>query len=676
MIAPRALLLCWLVPTFAAAEEPALVEILVTGERQVRSLLDTDSSLRVATGEELEQQSGAWRIEQVLAMTPGIQLGSGGEGPAIRGQDSTGVLRDLPGFLGGARPRATVQVDGRAISFNEFIFGVTPLWDVSQVEVYRSPQTTTQGRNSIAGAIFIDTRDPEYHWGGSARLLGGSYGTRQGSFTLTGPLVKDQIALRLAGDFRGSRTSSKLGDFMADADPNRDEYALLRAKLLVEPEALPGLRLLTTYVHSESERPQIEGVVAPFPERNDPQPGYGVFSITVDSLTSVARYPLTESLESTTSVSWGSVHVVRHSRPGLGEAETDSRDLALESMLHWRAAPSLRLLGGLHLLRSVQEQDINLAAVLGTGTFGDRQYSLGVFGDAQWQFAPRLSLTAGLRHQRDSQRRLGSIAGSQVLLPIDYDGGFEAWLPKLSLSYELGRTARIGLMVQRAFNPGGTSLNLDTGEQTDFGAEKLWNYELILRAGFAEGRGSLSANVFHVDFDDAQRAQPRVFNVPGGGVAFWSEIVNVPAARSTGVEAEIAWQLEPRLHLRAGAGLLDTRIVRTTDPLDPLLRKEFARAPHFTGTLALAWQPAAHWRLSAQARRNAGYFSNDANASDLRIDPSTVVDLSAAYDRLSWSVSAYARNLFDKFYMTTLFTPVRGTAGDPREFGLGAAVRF
>src|SRR4029078_8691088 len=86
------------------------------------------------------------------------------EGPTIRGQDTTGPTRDLPAFLGGTRPRTTLIVDGRAVRFHEVVLCTSPLWDVERIEVFRTPQTTTQGRNSIAGAIFVTTNHPTHDW--------------------------------------------------------------------------------------------------------------------------------------------------------------------------------------------------------------------------------------------------------------------------------------------------------------------------------------------------------------------------------------------------------------------------------------------------------------------------------------------------------------------------------
>jgi len=675
----RALLIyCFSLSAMAAedASDSMLEEVVVTGERLARPMSETASSVAVTSGEVVETLSGADRIEQVLALTPNVQYGSGGLGPTIRGQDSTGVLRDLPAFLGGTRPRATMQVDGRAVSFNEFVFGLSSVWDVERVEVFRSPQTTTQGRNSIGGAIFIETRDPVYKWEGRVRALAGNYDTLQGSGVISGPLVADQLAFRVAGDLRRSRPSSDIANNMIGMESDKDDYGVIRAKLLATPKALPDSRLLLTYSHVDSTMPQIEGVVAPFPARQDPTPGYGIFSTDVDSLTGVLDYDFTDVLQATTTLSFGDSSITRYALPGLGQTQTHSNDFSVESVLHWDPAQPVQLLGGVHYLQSTLDQFINLTAVLGVGDFDDHQETLGLFGEAEIRPTERLALTAGLRYQRDSQDRHGLLTAPGPDFPVDFDQTFDAWLPKVSASYAITEGFNVGALIQRAYNPGGTTINFDTGAQEDFEAETLWNYEIFTRATFAAGRATLAANLFYNDISDAQRAQLRAYRIPGGATAFWSEIQNVSAAESYGLEAQVAWLVGSNLSLRAGLGLLETRIVETTSPTDPILDKEFQRSPPVTASAAVDWRPSTQWLLSAQVRHNGAYFSNDANTPDLRIDPVTILDARASYNLARWSLFGYVRNVFDTFYMTELSSTTRGTAGDPREFGMGIEARF
>ncbi|MCP3731516.1 TonB-dependent receptor [Sphingomonas sp. MG17] len=659
---------CW-AQTSAAKDGKS--EIVVTGERADRTVLETTSSVSVFGADQIIQLAAADRIEQLLASIPNIQVGSGGDGPTIRGQDSTGVLRDLPAFLGGNRPRVTLQVDGRAVGYNEFAFGAAPLWDIEQVEVFRNPQTTTQGRNSIAGAIFVTSKDPSYGWEVGTRLIVGNYATRQASAAVSGPIVEEQLAFRLAGDVRSNRVSSQLGGSMVGADPNRDDYALVRAKLLAEPAAFSGVRIEVIYSHSRSQAPQIVSVREPFRQRRDPLASFGVFRISVDSLTASLDYRFSERLSSTTTVSFGGATIRRFAPAGLGQARLRGHDRSIESILRWQHSDALKLLGGVSVVRADLAQSIDLSAVvLGEGDFKDSQSSAGVFGEIVFDPMPRLTVSLGLRYQSDSQSREGSLGRFQT----DYDERFSAWLPKMSLAYEIGKSAIAGVMVQRAYNPGGTTINLDTGGPENFDAETLWNYEGFLRAPFKHG--ALTANFFYTNMRSAQRAQQRTFRAPGGPAAFWALIDNVPAAESYGAEAELFWRATSRLSLRAGVGVLGTRILRTLDPADPILSKHFQRSPALTGFAALDWRPVNALRLSLQSRSNSGYFSDDANTAARRIRSATITDARMGYTSGPFTISGYARNLFDTFYLTFLNSGVVGVAGDPREVGLSLEARF
>ncbi len=659
----------------SAAPLPQPVDdIVITGERGRRTVRDTASSVTVFTAEDIAAEPGADRLDQLLEQTPNVTLGTTSLGPTIRGQNTTGVLQDLPAFLGGTRPRVTLQVDGRGVSYNEFVTGTAPLWDVAQVEIFRSPQTTTQGRNSIAGAIFIETEDPSYTPVAAARGIVGDIAMHQVSAMVSAPVIDNQFAFRLAGDLRHGRPASELTDRMEGADPNNDDYGLLRFKLLAEPSAVPGLRVETSVVHSRAKMPQVEGVRAPFEERRDPTPGYGVFETTVTSATMRAEAELASRLSGRATIAIGDSRAQRFPPPGLGEAVNETADWSAEGVLVWRPNAALELLGGAHHLRSNLEQSIDLTAVIGLGEFRDRQQSTAIFGEAVFRPLTRLRVTAGARYQSDSQRRTGEIGNPQFRLPLDYDETFDAFLPKVSAAYDFSNALTAGLVVQRAYNPGGTTLNFDTGDHETFAPEYAWSYELFARASL--GRARLSANLFQTDFRDAQRAQTRAYSVPGGSTAFWAEIENVPRSRSRGAEASLDWRLSHRLRVGAGVGLLRTRITRTIDPNSPISGKEFQRAPHFTASGSVSWQPADQLTISASVRHHSDYFSSDNNSEALLIEGNTIANARAAWTFGRTTLFGYARNLFDTFYMTHLSSLNAGTAVDPRELGVGLETRF
>lgn len=657
-----------------AAVEPG--EIIVVGERVRRTLHETASSVSVTDESEIEAMSGADRVEQLLALIPNVQLGSGSEGPTIRGQDTTGPLQALPAFLGGNRPRTTLIVDGRPVTYNEFVFGSAPLWDVDHVEVFRSPQSTTQGQNSIAGAILLFTNEPAFEPQYRARLIGGDFHTRQVSALASGPIARDQVALRVAGDFRYNRTSSTIVDRIEGADPNHDVYGVARAKLLVKPAALPDSQLLLTYSHSESQAPQVIGLTMPFKRRRDEQGGYGVFRINVDSLTADLRHKATDELSASLVLTTGDGLVRRLAIPGAGQSRIDGRDWAAETVVRWVSGGPLEVTGGASHRHVALGQVIDLSILSGIGRFRDRQNSTGIFGEAGLKLAPKTTLTAGLRYQRDNQKRTGALATQSGSIDLNYDRSFGAWLPKVSLAYDFTPDLRAGVLVQRAYNPGGTTLRFDTGAPDDFEAETLWDYELFARAALAGGRLRASANLFYYDMRDAQRSEDILVLAPNGFPVGFANLFNVSRARSWGLEADLDWRPSRHFSARLGLGMLGTKITKAGDDNASLDGMQFERAPHLTGSASLDWRPVERLRISAQARHHSGYFSDSQNRPERRIGNATIMDSRVSYELRALSLFGYVRNLFDEFAMVDRFGPVAGTAEDPREIGIGIETRF
>jgi outer membrane receptor protein involved in Fe transport len=567
-------------------------------------------------------------------------------------------------------------VDGRPVGFSEFVFGAAPLWDVKRVELFRSPQTTTQGRNSIAGAVFIETNEPSFRWETRGRLIAGSEDLVQRSAVVSGPLVADQLAFRVAADFSDGRASSQIADFIPDGDPNEESHALLRIKLRAEPHWLPDARLELTYSHAESQAPQIEGVRPPFEERRDPSPGYGAFRTTVDSATAVLKWRPTPNAQATTTVTHGASQIERLARPGAGRARTHTRDVSAESVIQWRPAQTVRLVGGFHLLDVNLRQELDVAGSIGTGTFTDDQGSLGIFGEVEVRAVPQLELSAGLRYQHDQQARIGSIGNERRRFGIDFDEAFEAWLPKVTLTYIPSEDLRIGALVQRAYNPGGATIRLDNGATDTFGAETLWAYELFGRASLMGGRLTARANLFYNDIKNAQRPQVRTIFFPDGTGVLTTDIDNAPAAETYGAEIDIGWRPSRRLSVQAGIGLLRTETLETVDPADPILGREFQRSPHLSATFLIDWRPIDALRFSLQARHNQGYFSDDVNSQERRVRGATVLNGRAAWTTGPLTLFAYLRNLTDEFRLTYLFSPSLGTAVDPRQIGVGIDARF
>ena len=648
--------------------------IVITGERTKRSLKETSSSVSVATSRDI-QAASADRVSDLLQLVPNVQLGGGSEGPSIRGQDTTGALQALPAFLGGNRPRTTVIVDGRRTTYNEFVFSTVPTWDLDRIEVFRSPQATTQGQNSIAGAIFVYTEDPSFEPEAALRASIGNFGMRQVSAMVTAPL-SSEVAVRAAGDFRYARTTSHITDRIEGGDPNHDVYGVARVKLLVQPRALPDTRLLVTYTHNQSQKPQLLGLTPPFRERRDTSGQYGTFRINVDAITANLSQQLAQDLSANITVTGGDSVSRRLAPAHFGEALNKGRDWSAEGVVNWAPSDSRRAVAGISRTHVRLKQAIDLSLLDGAiGKFSDRQDSIGLFGEASMALVPRLTLTTGLRYQEDRQERDGALATNFGTIPLTYDRTFRAWLPKVLLAYDFKPDVRAGLMVQRAYNPGGTTLRFDNARPDEFEAERLWDYELFVRARLAQGI-TAAANVFYYDMRNAQRLKAISIRTPLGRRVGFADLFNAPKARGYGAEAELSWRIGPPLSVRASAGLLCTRLIDAGPDYPEFSGNEFARSPHFSGALAVDWNAAPRLRLSGQLRYRSAYYGDEVNSDLVRVPGAALVNVRGEYVVGRATVFAYARNLFDKFVLIDRVGDDSATAEAPREVGIGVETRF
>lgn len=201
------------------------------------------------------------------------------------------------------------------------------------------------------------------------------------------------------------------------------------------------------------------------------------------------------------------------------------------------------------------------------GDFKDEQTSVGVFGEAEWSI-DLLSLTLGGRFQQDRQDRRGALMTRLGPVSLDYHGSFDAFLPKASLSYQVTPALRLGVMVLKAYNPGGTTIDLARGAAQQFGQEHLWDFEAFARLYDRGRRLRWSANLFHQSLVNTQRAIARRIVTPAGTINF-AEIVNQPRAYSKGLETGVAWQVDDHLSVSAGLGLLRTKIIKRSTPPTP-----------------------------------------------------------------------------------------------------------
>ncbi|MCV6621018.1 MAG: TonB-dependent receptor [Cellvibrionaceae bacterium] len=227
-------------PMLMAAEPSIDEEIIVTGQKIERSLQDTKESVAVYSSQMIEERNIV-SLEDVFLQTPGTTY--------INGTFRIRGISDGPISTPNRASLASIVVDG--INYSGWMRndGATQIWDISQVEVLRGPQSTNLGPNSLAGAVIISTQDPLYENSGKLLLGAGNYGRREYKGTANINLVDGVSAIRLAVE------KSDSDGYIDNVTRNDDSYGFdnhetYRLKWLLEPN--DDLRMVLSLQHIEN----------------------------------------------------------------------------------------------------------------------------------------------------------------------------------------------------------------------------------------------------------------------------------------------------------------------------------------------------------------------------------------------------------------------------------------
>ncbi|WP_196223370.1 TonB-dependent receptor [Roseibium sp. RKSG952] len=678
------------VPQASDPNATLLETIIVQGDHIARRLQDTASSVAVVSEGDLEARPEQESVQQAIEDVPNVNYYSTvGTAPVIRGQDSQGPNTGAIAYLGGTVPRATINVDGQYLSYLEYVYGRQSTWDVQGIEVFRGPQTTSQGANSIAGATIVRTNDPSFDPEAAFLAEYGSYNTHRVAGMVSGGLT-DDIAARVAMDYYGRDTFiDYVNSAFQEGQTDQDIMSFTgRAKLLWTPSAIPGLTAKLTYVQTQNNQPTSESAMEPYDDLDNTATNMPSFYQRVHTGVGDIAYEFANGMEFTNQTVYSHSRVKRTTDPvDAGTAKIHENTFSNESKLGFGGDESpLNGVAGIFYAHTSSDDSLSpyTSRGIGESRLSDEKDSLGVFAEADYSLSEKLTFTGGLRFQADWKQRTGfsGWATNTVGAPdgsLDYDETFTALLPKAVLSYDLTPNVTVGGLVSRGYNPGGTSIDFGNMQWTTFEEETLWDYEVFARANLLNDRLFLSGNLFVMDIYDAQLF---VTSDLGNGVN-GTTTVNASRAYSYGAEFAASYQILETVRFDATAGLLKTRIT-DFDGAEDLEGNAFANAPAYMLGFGATWDVLDNLALSANVRHTDGYFSDVLNTQAFEVDPYTIASARAVYqvhDHLQ--IYGYVDNIFDERVPTYLQNTRAGfdvvTEGymtAPRMFGIGLKATF
>lgn len=696
----------------AGSEGPAAAveDIVVTAQRREQRLQDVPLAVSAFSVESLEDG----KVESLLNLdgkVPNVVLAPVGAYPFasafyIRGLGYADVESSF-------EPSVGVELDGVYLSRN--VGAVQDFFDIGGVTILRGPQGTLYGRNTIGGVVSVQSRRPSFDFGARAQATFGSNGRQELRAGVEGALIED----KLAGKFSFlTKTYDGYIKNYDGRDMGAQDVTSMRGALLWTPTASFDATLIVDYTKDKGTGTAFENASLP----SMVLPGFGEPADTDgDPFLSHVGDDIFSDLEAlgvTLNANWDLGPVKLTSITGYRKTDTEvlsdfdgtptpfmtvhrdethdqfSQELRLASNTD---GPLTYVVGAYYM---TQEYDIatgQFGTVFGSPTAGSTIYtqqkadSWAVFGQADYEVLPGLTVTAGGRYSKEEK----TFTTQPLFYPNaeTFEASFDDFSPKVGVSYKWSDTLMTYAQYSRGFRAGG--FNGRAGSFLAVGpydSETVDSYEVGVKSDLFNRRLRLNAAVFTSDYQDMQQSVQQL--IPGTLIN-QTLVANVGAATISGFEAEATALLTDVFTISASVGYLDASydefMADLGDGLGVIDRTYLPMpyAPKWSNSVTFNYKDDFDFgRVTAQAsvRHMTDMYTSFSTlnaTTDLTMRQSnTVVDgsLSLELPDGRWRVSLWGKNLTDELVINNTFGVGNLLASrvyqPPREIGVDLSLTF
>ncbi|BAI98918.1 MULTISPECIES: TonB-dependent receptor [Sphingobium] len=699
----------------APADADMRADITVTARKVPEPLLKAPLAVTSISGDSIVA-AGLQTITDLTRMAPNVDI-SGGIAGQLQGQISIRGISTLVRNIG-LETGVGIYVDdvyvGRPENF------VQHLLDVDRVEIVRGPQGTEYGKNTIAGVVNVQTKQPDADPGASIRLDAGNYDYRRGEAVL-GTRLNERLSVR--GAVAYARQDGFYKHLSGGKDAGSTDLLTWRLSAKYAPTdqlsfiaRWEGLRDRGTPAFFQADA--LAGYPADFPSReplhiNNNRPNrlhrdsQGISMRTEWASDAITLTAITAYRDSSyhASLDDDQEQVDFVSADNFSD---DSHFFSQELRLAGGTG-KLRYLLGAYYFDQMVRTDRGLGLGADTGVPGEpmlttkgsvKTESGALFGRLDYELTDRLSLSAGLRYTREKKRAhfvQDDASGTGIFtylgfpnLTFDGRSTDDDLSPSATISYEVVPDANVYARFSRGFKSAAYNVDLASslGGLTA-SPEKATSYEVGLKMLTLDRRMRLNLAAFHTDYDRLQVSQ-----VLGSGLA----LTNAGRAQVEGVEGELSLQLTSRLQLEGNAAILDAHYKRFDNcgvpasvipsvgsPSTDCTGNDLVLAPHFTGYGAVSYEvPVRIGTIFVRAdvdHRSTVYFE-PTNSDAFKAGPRTLVNLRFGLRRGQWDIAAWVQNLTDRIYKTYaddrsgLGVYRTAAYGPPRTYGVSLSATF
>jgi iron complex outermembrane receptor protein len=490
----------------AMGTDPTLQEIIVTAEKRPERLQDVPAQVDVLTGQSLE----ALQIRQAPDITETIPNLTVARNDTY--SNSTIVLRGITQANNSDVPVA-IMVDGvpqdDSKQFNTYLF------DVAQIEVLKGPQGSLYGRNAEAGAIIITTAPPTNEFKGFGDVSYGNGETVDGRVSISGPIVPDMVLFRLAGNYVRSDGLIRNSFQNNDADYIDFDRSLRGDVLFLMGPALKldliaeyrAFRAGTTffspvfsgnpndYVDPQGNFPNVDNGYSSFLDAKlEADLGFATFT-SVSGYARIKEHQISD-VDFTNPVQSPTVFQVGDNQPSGNRILSEDLRLVSPSAEAFRWLVSADFLEASQLLSTNIFADtgqyatdpFNPALLLVSSAADNKRKDYGVSAQFDYDVLEHLTLTAGVRYDKDQRRQIDLNANTER------EATFDATQPKFTATYKFTSNALVYATYGEGFRSGG--FNQPNFSVPIFGEETLKNYEAGFKSQWLDRRLTVNVDAY------------------------------------------------------------------------------------------------------------------------------------------------------------------------------------
>lgn len=679
--------------------------IVVLGERQARSLLDTASSVEIFDEDDLKRESGQ-AINEVVQSAANTLVRTISEAPIIRGVEGGGPGGLANTGLAGTQPRIPLIIDEIARPATIANADFNTIWDLERIEVLKGAQTSLRGRSAIGGAIIARTNDPTFEPEAALQGVTEFDDFHGATYALnamaSGGVIEDRLALRATAEYEAGDDPRTIIGVLPGQEDKVDaltefEQLRLRGKALFTPQGEAGpLRILGIIEYQEGITPQTRGTVLSADiDRREMLFTGGLRLFDTEAIVGGldAAYEFDDGGVLRAITSYGVSEFASRAEQPVAPVPQNfffdftetifNQDLIYAfSETGWAKG----LVGATYTRRTQDFGIVNEVPPLPSGQLRSnadgRQETYSLFADLRFPLTDRVELTAGGRILHEDQRRetfLGLLALPSPPFPIsvppamqDFDRSETVALPSVGLQFAISPRQTLALTARRGWNSGGAAIQLASAQPFTFESESVWTYEATYRFVSDDQRTSLSATAFYSDQNN-----PQFFLQTVPGALASTLVVNLPGAESYGLELEAKTTVFDTLALFGNLGLLETEVTESIATRPDLLGNRIGKDPDVTLSAGFVWTPRFAEGVAADGRVSyiGAFFNNFNNLPNEDIGDYALIDFGVSYRFRDIEARAFVNNAADEAGVNSLVTQFAEVT-PPRTFGVSLTARF